>query len=193
MFISRYKKTFFTLILSQINDRIAYRFYQQSMLWFISCNGVNPCWNSCFCCWFYGWSFFIWPWMMHYRRKTTLTGTLPGERCLDTTSDFSQISKKRQRSAPPFLAQLFMHLFCTCCKNFRTRSHKVRSPGHVKWLHIRKSLNDRHSYTEGPITSKLSAIDIRNGIYKLYLCLGFFLYRWPKVKSTLRPFHFKYS
>ena len=37
-----------------------------------------------------------------------------------------------------FLAHLFMHLFRTCCESFRPMSLKVRSPGHVKWLHLRK-------------------------------------------------------
>ena len=45
---------------------------------------------------------------------------------------FSQIAGKRRRGAPPFLAQLFIHLFRTLCENFRPRSLMVRSPGHVK-------------------------------------------------------------
>ena len=53
--------------------------------------------------------------------------------CLNTPlSGFSPIAGKRRRSAPPFLAQLFIHLFRTLCENFRPRSLKVRSPGHVK-------------------------------------------------------------
>ena len=34
----------------------------------------------------------------------------------------------------------------------------VRSPGHVKWPHLRKILNVCHSYTKWPITLKLSAL-----------------------------------
>ena len=45
---------------------------------------------------------------------------------------FFQIVQKRRRAAPPFLAHLIIHLFRTCCANFRPRSRKVRSPGHVK-------------------------------------------------------------
>ena len=59
-----------------------------------------------------------------------------------------------------------MHLLRTYCENFRPRSLKVRSPGHVKRPDLRKSLNARHSYTEWPITLKLSAIYIRYSIYK---------------------------
>ena len=53
----------------------------------------------------------------------------------------------------------YVHLFRTCFENFRPRSLKVRSPDHVKWPHLRKSLNARHSCTKAPINLKLSAID----------------------------------
>ena len=51
---------------------------------------------------------------------------------------------------PPirFLAHLIIHLFRTCCENVRPRSRKVRSPGHVKWPHLIKSLNVRQRYTD---------------------------------------------
>ena len=65
----------------------------------------------------------------------------------------------------------------------------VRLPGHVKTPHLRKSLNARHSYTEWLFTLKLSEIDIHNSIYKIYI--SEFLYRWPKVRSNLRPLHYK--
>ena len=45
---------------------------------------------------------------------------------------FRSYLKKWRRSAPPFMTRLFIHLFRTCCKNFRPRSLKVRSPGYVK-------------------------------------------------------------
>ena len=111
--------------------------------------------------------------------------------CLNTPppSGFSQIVGKRRRGAPPFLAQLFIHLFRTLCENFGPRSLKVRSPGHVKCPHLRKTLNVRHSYTEWPITLKLSAMDIRTSIYETYI--SEFWYRWPKVRSILRPLHYK--
>ena len=88
--------------------------------------------------------------------------------CLNTSpSGFSQISQKRRRGAPPFLVHLFMHYFRTCCETFRPRSLKVRSPGHVKWPHLRNSWNARHSYTKCPITLKLWTIDICTSIYKM--------------------------
>ena len=104
-------------------------------------------------------------------------------------SGFSQIAEKRRRGAPPFLAQLFIHLFRTLCEKFGPRSLKVRSPSHVKWPHLRKSLNVRHSYTEWPISLKLSAINIRTSIYETYI--SEFWYRWPKVRSILPPLHYK--
>ena len=39
------------------------------------------------------------------------------------------------------------------------------------------------------ITLKVSAIDIRTRIYKTYI--SEFWYRWPKVRSILRPLHYK--
>ena len=64
-----------------------------------------------------------------------------------------------------FLAHLITHFFRTC-ENFRVRSLNIRSPGHVKWPHLRKSWNARHSYTEWLITLKLSANDILTGSIK---------------------------
>ena len=64
---------------------------------------------------------------------------------------FFQISK----NAPPFLAHLMIHLFCTYCENFTPRSCKVRSPGHTKGPHLIKSLNVHQSYTDWTIDLKL--------------------------------------
>ena len=60
--------------------------------------------------------------------------------------------------------------------------------GHVKWPHLRKRLNARHSYTEWLITLKLSASHIRNSIYKMFI--SELWYGWPKFKSVLRPLHY---
>ena len=46
---------------------------------------------------------------------------------LPPTPKFLQMLKKKHL----FLAHLFIHLFYTCCENFRPRSLKVRLPGHV--------------------------------------------------------------
>ena len=69
----------------------------------------------------------------------------------------------------------FWHFFSRIrCENLRSRSLKVRSPDHVKWPHLRKSLNARHSYTNWSIALNLSTINIRNSIYKtLYLYIHF--------------------
>ena len=66
------------------------------------------------------------------------------------------------------------------------RSLKVRSPGHVKWPHLRKSLNARQSYTDLPIALKLLAINIPNNIYKMYIWE--FLYQWPKFTDIKSQF-----
>ena len=84
------------------------------------------------------------------------------------------------RKAPSLLVYLLIHLFRTC-GNFRPRPLKDRSPGHVKWPHLIKSLNARHSYTECPIILKLSGIDIRTSIYKMNI--SEFWYLWLKVRS----------
>ena len=84
--------------------------------------------------------------------------------------------------------QMFLHFFCTR-KNYRPRSPKVRSPGQVKWPHLMKSLNARQRYTDWTIALKLSAIDIHTSIYETYI--SEFWYRWPKVRSILRPLHYK--
>ena len=63
---------------------------------------------------------------------------------------FSQLSQKRRHGAPPFSAHLFIHLFRTFWENFRPRSLKVRSPGHVVispqkkvWMLVIATPNDR--------------------------------------------------
>ena len=61
-----------------------------------------------------------------------LTFALLGGGVVETPLRFFQIVQKRRRAAPPFLAHLIIHLFRTCCENFRPRSRKVRSPSHVK-------------------------------------------------------------
>ena len=72
--------------------------------------------------------------------------------------------------------------------NFRPKSLKVRSLGHVKWPRLTKSFNPRHSYTEWLIPLKLSVIDIRNSVYKIYI--SEFWYQWPKVRSILQPLYY---
>ena len=47
-------------------------------------------------------------------------------------------------TASLFFAQLFGQLFHNFSENFRSRSPKVRSPGQVKWPHLRKTFQSRH-------------------------------------------------
>ena len=71
-----------------------------------------------------------------------LTRARPGGGCLDNPIRF--------------LAYLFTHPFHTLCKNFSPRSFKVRSPGPVKWPHVPKNFNLRHSYNSCAINFKTS-------------------------------------
>ena len=59
---------------------------------------------------------------------------------------FADISKTAARSAAVFGTPI--HTSFRTCENVIPRSLKVRSPGHGKCPHLRKSLNARHSYTE---------------------------------------------
>ena len=59
---------------------------------------------------------------------------------------------------------------------------KVRSPCHVKWLHLRKRLNARHSYTDWTIALNFSAIDMRIFLESRER-ISEFLYRWSRVVS----------
>ena len=89
--------------------------------------------------------------------------------------------------------------FASCSCLFSAHFVKISDPGHswsghqvtssdLTW-HLRKTLNIRHSYTERPITLKLAAIDIGTRIYETYI--SEFWYRWNKVRSILRPLHYK--
>ena len=98
-------------------------------------------------------------------------------------SGFSKMSQKQWRGAPPFLIYLFTLLFRTC-ENFRPRSLKVKSPGHVKWPHHRKK-----RMVVIATLNKHSAIHIRNGIYEM--AISEFWYQWPKCRSILRLLHYK--
>ena len=86
---------------------------------------------------------------------------------------------------------LNINIFRTCCANLncKPRSSKVWSRGHVKLPHLRKRFNARHSYTDRTITLKVSASDIRNSIYKMYI--SEFRYPWHKARWILRPLYYK--
>ena len=96
---------------------------------------------------------------------------------------FANIKKKQRHVAPP-LWHTCLYIFSAHVKisdqitqGQVTRSRQVTS--------LQKSLNASHSYTECPITLKLSEIDIRTSIYKMFISK--FWYRWPKVRPILRP------
>ena len=97
--------------------------------------------------------------------------------------------RKGRRVAPRFLTHLFTHLWRICCENFRPRSLNVKSPGHVKWPYLTKSLNVPHSFTDWTIAVHLSVIDTRTSICKIVISK--FLSWLPKDRSTLWRLHYK--
>ena len=85
-----------------------------------------------------------------------------------------QIISKRCCVAPTFLTHLYMHPFRICWPNYRPSSFEVKSPGHVKWPHLIKSLNARHSYTGSTISWNFQQLirvplSIECSSYKLYI------------------------
>ena len=86
----------------------------------------------------------------------------------------------------------------TCSYIFSAHIVKILDPshsrsgstGHFKWPHLRKSLNACHSYTDWPIALKLSTIDIRHSIYKMYVSqweiIQRRLFRTKTIQNTLK-------
>ena len=79
-------------------------------------------------------------------------------------------------------------LLLRCNFNLRPDGGGSREPP-SGFFQIIKSLNARQSYTDWTIALKLSAIDIHTSIYEMFI--SEFWYRWPKVRSILRPLHYK--
>ena len=104
-------------------------------------------------------------------------------------SGFSRIAKKRRRAAPPGFHPPYPHLFHNFCKNFDPMPCEVRSPGQVKWPNYKITFQSRHGYNVSGKVMKLSEYDEVTSAYKTYI--SDFLYRWPKVRSFLRPPHYK--
>ena len=66
---------------------------------------------------------------------------------------------------------------------------EVRSPGQVKWPNYKITFPSRHGYNVLGKVMKLSEYDEVISAYKTYI-LDFW-YRWPQVRSFLRPPHYK--
>ena len=66
---------------------------------------------------------------------------------------------------------------------------EVRSPGQVKWPNYKITFQSRHGYNVSGKVMKLSEYDEVISAYKMYI--SDFLYRWPQVRSFLRPHHYK--
>ena len=81
------------------------------------------------------------------------------------------------------------HLFCNFCENFGPRLCEVRSPGQVKWPNYKITFPSRHGYNVSGKVMKLSEYDEVISAYKTSI-LDFW-YRWPQVRSFLRPPHYK--
>ena len=66
---------------------------------------------------------------------------------------------------------------------------EVRSPGQVKWSNYKITFQSRHGYNVSGKVMQLSEYDEVISAYKTYI--SDFLYRWPQVRSFLRPPHYK--
>ena len=89
-----------------------------------------------------------------------------------------------------FFAQLSGQFFRNFLDNFRAKSPKVRSPGQVKWPHLRKNSQSRHGHSGWEKYLKPSGFGILPSTYNLYISY-FISYRWPKVRSISWPPHYK--
>ena len=105
-----------------------------------------------------------------------------------TPSGFSQISKKTVARSSAIFGTAVHTSFPHTLWKFRTQVTHGQVTRSRQVISLKKKLNVRHSYTEWPITLQLSAINIRTRIYETYITE--FRYRWPKVRSILRPLHY---
>ena len=71
-------------------------------------------------------------------------------------------------------------------ENFRSRSPKVRSPGQVKWPHLRKTFQSRHGHSGGEKDLKVSGFGLLPSTCSLFIS-DIFLYWWPKVRWNVWP------
>ena len=118
-----------------------------------------------------------------------LTRALPGGGRLNAPPPlrfFEDSEKTRRRRV---FTHLTPHLFRNFCENFDPRPCEVRSPGQVKWPNYKITFPSRHGYNVSGKVMKLSEYDEVISAYKTYILD--FLYRWPQVRSFLRPPHYK--
>ena len=64
-----------------------------------------------------------------------------------------------------------------------------RSPGQVKWPNYKITFQSRHGHNVSGKVMKLSEYDEVISAYKTFI--SDFRYRWPQVRSFLRPPHYK--
>ena len=102
-------------------------------------------------------------------------------------SGFSRLTKILRRPAPPGFHPPYPHLFRNFCENFDPMPCEVRSPGQVKWPNYKITFQSRHGYNVSGKVIELSEYDV--SAYKTYI--SDFWYRWPQVRSFLRPPHYK--
>ena len=102
-------------------------------------------------------------------------------------SGFSRLAKIRRRCR--VFTHLTPHLFRNFCENFDPMPCEVRSPGQVKWPNYKITFQSRHCYNVSGKVMKLSEYDELISAYKTFI-LDFW-YRWPQVRSFLRPPHYK--
>ena len=104
-------------------------------------------------------------------------------------SGFSRIAKNGGAQRRRVFTHLTPHLFRNFCENFGPRPCEVRSPGQVKWPNYKITFPSRHGYNvSGKVMKRLEYDEVISA-YKTYI-LDFW-YRWPQVRSFLRPPHYK--
>ena len=104
-------------------------------------------------------------------------------------SGFSRIAKNGGAQRRRVFTHLTPHLFHSFCEYFDPMPCDVRSLGQVKWPNYKITFQSRHGYNVSGKVMKLSEYDELISAYKTYI--SDFWYRWPQVRSFLRPTHYK--
>ena len=102
---------------------------------------------------------------------------------------FPDSEKTAARSAAGFSPSLPGNNCAHFVKRKFRKFLRVRSPGQVKWPNLQKCLWSCHGQSCWRINMKLSGLHQVINTYKM--CILEFWYWWPRVRSFLRPPHYK--
>ena len=84
-------------------------------------------------------------------------------------------------------AYLLIHQFRTLPENVCPRSSQVRSPGQVKWPHLKKYLGFRRGYSFWCINLKLSGVHKGISTHKTYISGYLISVTWGQFNSEISP------